>query len=591
MDPVLAGRYELDVLLGRGGSGEVWRAKDMATGQLVAIKLVEFSLINDPTELSETVGRFRREALVVEALKHPNIVGAIDAGRVGGQLFMAMELAPGISLAAMMEQRATQLLGLFPVSSVLRIAEQVCIGLAAAHEAGIVHRDIKPSNLMVTPQLDVKIIDFGISRIIMDNSPRLTLPTHTIGTIAYMSPEQAQGFDVDGRGDLYSLGCVLYQLLAGRLPFKSSLPGALLMMQVMDSAIPMRVIRPELPPGLAELVSELMEKDPAARPQDAAQVISRIGDIEAALGAEEPEHEADRATIRGADRPVTAEEQPTPDAEGTAEAEGVGGAGGTDEEPEPDEAARAVAETDGAAAESPWIGELAPEPARTTAPRGGETLAAGPVGAGSVAVTTWAPRAPTWARPTTAQPVAASAPMRAVPAQPGSSRGSGDNLPAWPVVEPRPRSRHQPRRPWRAIVSTLITLAIAAAAGIYAWDRTHGTLAVNNVAVAVADPSLGCNGTEVVTATISTNGRGGPITYEWIRDAEKNPTPLVVSDASGSGTVTVTLRWAFHGKGTENAVADFRVLTPDPDEASVTFPYSCRLWDWHEDHQLCPPFR
>ena len=100
MDPVLAGRYELDVLLGRGGSGEVWRAKDMATGQLVAIKLVELSLINDPSELSETVARFRREAQVVEALKHPNIVGTIDAGRVGGQLFMVMELAPGVSLAS-----------------------------------------------------------------------------------------------------------------------------------------------------------------------------------------------------------------------------------------------------------------------------------------------------------------------------------------------------------------------------------------------------------------------------------------------------------------------------------------------------------
>jgi hypothetical protein len=159
------------------------------------------------------------------------------------------------------------------------------------------------------------------------------------------------------------------------------------------------------------------------------------------------------------------------------------------------------------------------------------------------------------------------------------------------VVEPRPRSRHQPRRPWRAIVSTLITLAIAAAAGIYAWDRTHGVLTVSNVAVTVANPSLGCNGTEVVTATISTNGRGGPIKYEWIRNGEKNPTPLVVNDGSGGGTVTVTLRWAFHGKGTENAMADFRVLTPDPDEASVTFPYSCRLWDWHEDHQLRPPFR
>jgi len=587
VERVLAGRYELEVPLGRGGSGEVWRGRDMATRRPVAIKVVELSDIDDPGLLAETIGRFRREAMVIAGLRHPNIVGSLDAGRVANQLFMVMDLAPGVSLASMMDERGERGMGLFPVSSVLRIAEQVCVGLGAAHEAGIVHRDIKPSNLMVTPQLGVKIIDFGISRIIMDNSPRLTLPTHTIGTIAYMSPEQAQGFDVDGRGDLYSLGCVLYQLLAGRLPFKSSLPGALLMMQVMDSAIPMRVVRPELPPGLAELVSDLMEKEPAARPQDAGQVIGRIAEIEAALGEEAPPQEADRMTIRGADWPVAAAADLAPEALGEAEAEGADDAEATDERREP-VAAQAA---DTAESESPWIGELAPESARAATPGRGETLAVGAVGASSVAVTTWAPRPPTWVRPTTAQPVAAAAPARGVPAQSGPSRVSGDNPPAWPIVEPRPRSRHQPRRPWRAIVSTLITLAIAAAAGIYAWERTHGSLTVNNVAVTVADPSLGCNGTQVVTATISTNGRGGAIEYEWIRDAEKNPTPLVVSAASGSGTVTVTLRWAFHGKGTENAIADFRVLTPDPDEASVTFPYSCRLWDWHEDHQLRPPFR
>ena len=153
MDRALAGRYELEVPLGRGGSGEVWRGKDMATHRAVAIKLVELSLIDDPGLLAETVGRFRREATVISGLKHPNIVGALDAGRMGNQLFMVMELAPGISLSSMMDERGARGMGLFPVASVLRIAEQVCAGLAAAHTAGIVHRDIKPSNLMVTPQL------------------------------------------------------------------------------------------------------------------------------------------------------------------------------------------------------------------------------------------------------------------------------------------------------------------------------------------------------------------------------------------------------------------------------------------------------
>src|SRR6201993_4800348 len=275
MGRVLAGRYELEVPLGHGGSGEVWRGRDMATHRPVAVKLVELSLIDDPGMLAETIGRFRREATVISGLRHQNIVGALDAGRMANQLFMVMELAPGISLAGMMDERGARGMGLFPVSSVLRMAEQVCAGLAAAHAAGVVHRDIKPSNLMVTPQLGVKIIDFGIARLLADNSPRLTLPAQTVGTLAYMSPEQAQGLDVDGRADLYSLGCVLYQLLSGRPPFFSSLPGALLMMQVMDRATPLSVVRPDLPAELAGLVSDLLEKDPAARPASAAEGITR----------------------------------------------------------------------------------------------------------------------------------------------------------------------------------------------------------------------------------------------------------------------------------------------------------------------------
>ena len=157
MERVLAGRYELEVPLGRGGSGEVWRGTDMATGRAVAIKLVELSLIDDPSLLAETIGRFRREATVISGLHHPNIVGAIDAGRIGNQLFMIMDLAPGISLSTMMDERGARGMGLFPVSSVLRIAEKVCAGLTVAHQAGIVHRDIKPSNLMVTPSLGIKI--------------------------------------------------------------------------------------------------------------------------------------------------------------------------------------------------------------------------------------------------------------------------------------------------------------------------------------------------------------------------------------------------------------------------------------------------
>jgi serine/threonine protein kinase len=493
----------------------------MASQRPVAVKLVELSQIDDPGMLAETIARFRREATVIGALRHENIVAAIDAGRIANQLFMVMELAPGISLASMMDERGAHGMGLFPVTSVLRMAEHVCAGLVAAHQAGVVHRDIKPSNLMVTPQLGVKIIDFGIARLLADNSARLTLPAQTVGTIAYISPEQAQGLDVDGRADLYSLGCVLYQLLSGRPPFFSTLPGALLMMQVMDRPTPLGAIRPDLPAGLAELVGELLEKEPAERPATAAQVIGRIAEIQRTLGQEEPEHEADRQTIRAVDNR-------------------------------------------GAMSETRW------EPA---APRSGtstvltpERMAQppSPNGAG----------APSWEA---TGPVVPPLKPFPVPAQPGppvrsapqSATERANSIPEWPEARRAPR----PRPMWRGVVSTLITAALVAAVGVYLWERTHQALRITTVKVA-ANQSVGCDGTAHIVGTIATNGHGGSVKYEWVRGGKADP-PIVVDDASGANDVQVALNWAFHGRGTGQAVAELRVLDPQAAESSIIFPYSC----------------
>lgn len=530
MDGVLAGRYELEVLLGRGGSGEVWRGRDMATHMPVAVKIVELSQIDDPGMLAETIGRFRREATVISELRHQNIVGALDAGRMANQLFMVMELAPGISLASMMDERGTRGMGLFPVSSVLRIAEQVCVGLAAAHEAGVVHRDIKPSNLMVTPNLSVKIIDFGIVRLLADNSPRLTLPAQTVGTIAYISPEQAQGLDVDGRADLYSLGCVLYQLLSGRPPFFSTLPGALLMMQVMDRATPLSAVRPDLPAGLSELVGDLMEKEPAARPATATEVLGRIAAIQSTLSAEVPEYEADRETIKAGGHRATKSEtrfdQPSvPSALSTVFT--------PEQMPDPPRP--------GAAGTPPW-GPVGPPPWEPVGP----------------------PGQPPVPSPVLAQP---GPPLGAPPPVPTAR---GNSVPAWPGARQKPR----PRPAWRGVVSTLIAAAIVAGAGVYFWEREHQTLKITHVAVAAANQSVGCTGTTNIVGTISTNGHAGRIKYEWVHDAKINP-PLVADDANGKGTVRVTLKWALHVKGVGQAVAELRVLTPQQEEASIIFPYSC----------------
>ena len=297
MAGTLVGRYELEYPLGRGAMGEVWRGRDLATRQPVAVKLVQLAHIGDQVQVGETIARFRREADTLARLRHPNIISAVEAGRVGSELFMVMELADGMSMEAMLRQRQANGMGMFPVESVLRIAKQACSGLAAAHAIGVVHRDIKPSNLMVSARGHLTIVDFGIARLLEDNSPRLTAPSQTIGSPLYMSPEQTTGVDVDGRSDLYSFGCVLYELLAGRPPFVAEMPIAVMRMHLEERAVPMRNVRSDLPNGLPELVDGLLEKERDARPPDAGYVLrSLVAISDNATGFAAPEHEADRRT-------------------------------------------------------------------------------------------------------------------------------------------------------------------------------------------------------------------------------------------------------------------------------------------------------
>jgi serine/threonine protein kinase len=528
MDRVLAGRYELEVPLGRGGSGEVWRGSDLATHRPVAVKLVELSQIDNPGLLAETIGRFRREAMVISGIRHANIVGAIDAGRIGNRLFMIMELAPGISLASMMDERGARGMGLFPVSSVLRIAEQVCAGLAAAHTVGVVHRDIKPSNLMVTPSLGIKIIDFGIARLLADNSPRLTLPAQTVGTVAYMSPEQAQGLDVDGRADLYSLGCVLYQLLSGRPPFFSSLPSAILMMQVMDRAVPLATVRPDLPPAVCQLVSDLIEKERDARPANAEQVISRIVEIQRAFGDEVNEFEADRQTVRADD------------------SRGSGGLTRLDDFTP--EAGRATVLTPERMAQ---LTQPAPVPAAPWGAGNGQQFRAS-----TPFQALYPPAVP-----------AQSGPLRSLP-QGVAGTGAGTAVPMWPVAPPPRR-----RRPWAGVVSTLITAALVAGVGAYWWVHNHQALKIVHVGVTAENQAVGCNGTAELIGSITTNGNSGAIKYRWVLNQVKKQ--VLTATAGSDTTVEVTLAWAFHGKGSGDNVAELDILSPQGAQSSLIFPYSC----------------
>lgn len=269
---VLESRYRLVEMLGAGGMGQVWRAVDSRLDRDVAVKVITQS----PLTTSQSAARFRQEARATARLTHPRIVTIHDHGEaaVAGHqvLFLVMELVPGRSMASFTatEQRS--------VESVVAWGLQICAGLAAAHRAGVVHRDIKPANVMVygDGELDLKICDFGIARLIEESGTGLTGTGATIGTPAYMSPEQVRGDrTLDGRSDLYSLGCLLYELLAGRPPFEGA-GWSVLSQHLNGTPEPVRRLRPGVPAALDHLVISLLRKDPDHRPATADEVSERL---------------------------------------------------------------------------------------------------------------------------------------------------------------------------------------------------------------------------------------------------------------------------------------------------------------------------
>jgi serine/threonine protein kinase len=264
------GPFKLGPKLGGGGMGVVYRATYTKTGQVVALKLL-------PAELSvkpRLVARFERELAILKKLKHPNIVPCFGGGKLGEQQFMAMELVEGGSLAAVMKKR-----GRIPWEEVITIGVQICSALEHAHEHGIIHRDLKPPNLLITKDGKVKLADFGIAR---DNDmTALTAAGRTVGTFAYMAPEQIKGGpDVTSKADLYALGCVLYELLTGTPPFAGENAGELLMQHMEKKPVRVTTLVLDCPVWLDILISQLLEKDPEKRPRDAATVSRALTEVE-----------------------------------------------------------------------------------------------------------------------------------------------------------------------------------------------------------------------------------------------------------------------------------------------------------------------
>ena len=262
----LSGRYALQARLGSGGMGEVWRGVDEQLDRSVAVKMLREHLA-DP----ELAGRFRREARIAARLQHPGITVVHDIGSDNGQLFIVMELLHGRDLAAILAGAPVGL----PVDVAVSLTIQAAEALRAAHAGGVIHRDLKPANLFVLDGWQLKICDFGIAWAI-DSATHHTATGQTIGTPAYMSPEQCQGQQVDQRSDLYSLGCVLYELLTGRPPFTQGQSLAIMLQHVNAAPAAPRTIRPDVSPELDHLVLDLLAKDPTRRPADAGQVIAAL---------------------------------------------------------------------------------------------------------------------------------------------------------------------------------------------------------------------------------------------------------------------------------------------------------------------------
>jgi len=272
VERVLADRYRLDERIAVGGMGEVWRGLDMLLGRPVAVKCLKPEYVGHP-EFSE---RFRAEARHAAGLSHPGIASVYDYGEQTSPepaAWLVMELVDGEPLSALLRRE-----GALPPARALDIVGQAALALGAAHAAGVVHRDVKPGNLMVRPDGVVKVTDFGIARAV-DAVP-LTRTGTVLGTAYYLSPEQASGRPVTPASDVYSLGAVAYECLAGRRPFPGDNPIAVATAHVRDTPPPLPA---EIPEPVRELVLRALEKDPARRPQNAGDLGRTALALEAGL--------------------------------------------------------------------------------------------------------------------------------------------------------------------------------------------------------------------------------------------------------------------------------------------------------------------
>ncbi len=266
---MLANRYEILEKVGDGGMALVYSAKDHLLSRVVAVKILRAQFADD----EEFVERFRREARSAASLSHPNIVNIYDVGETEHIHFIVMEFVQGDNLHDLIRRHKT-----FSQEAIVSVGKQIAMGLAHAHYHGIIHRDIKPHNILVTAEGRVKVTDFGIAQAM--SSTNLTQTGMVLGSVHYFSPEQARGVNVQAASDLYSLGIVLYEMIAGHPPFRGESPIAIALKQIQENPLPLGESRPDLDGELEDLVLKLLNKDPKKRPSSAEEVVKAFQRIE-----------------------------------------------------------------------------------------------------------------------------------------------------------------------------------------------------------------------------------------------------------------------------------------------------------------------
>src|SRR5437773_5534779 len=259
----IAQRYQVIKRLGAGAFGTVYKAKDKILGRMVAIKTIRLEGLaaSGGAGLEELMDRFKREAMVSAQLKHPNIVTIYDIGDSEGVSYIAMEFIDGVGL-----DRVIASAGRLPIERAASLAAQVADALDFAHRHNVVHRDIKPANIMIEAGDRVKVTDFGIAKV-TDSGDHLTQTGSLLGTPSYMSPEQARGSELDGRSDLFAVGCILYEMLMGKKAFRGDSITGLIFKIITEEPPPLRAEDPDIPEEMVRIIAKCLAKLPDQRYQ------------------------------------------------------------------------------------------------------------------------------------------------------------------------------------------------------------------------------------------------------------------------------------------------------------------------------------